>query len=45
MSDGRASTIVLETINHEKINELLAPLAFGIEIFLAGNRLEIDFFH
>jgi len=45
MSDDRARGIVLETIDHEEIDELFAPLTFVIKVFFAGNRREIDFLH
>jgi len=41
-SGDRARGVVLETIDHEEVDKLFAPLAFGIEVLLAGNRREID---
>ena len=40
----RARDVVLEPIDHEEVDELFAPLAVNIEVLLAGNRFEIEFF-
>src|SRR5262249_22973403 len=35
---------VLEAIDHQEVDELLAPLARGVEVALAGNRRKIESF-
>ena len=39
---GATVLIIVKAIDHEEINELLAPFARAAEVLLAGNGREID---